>query len=227
MIAHGAKKVRYTVYPGVGHDMWNHAPYEKAWPDWIFNFSKSDTFSAKPEIPLTLSCTVRSDFKSFNVIWNNANNRSERKNKLWYYKVFRNDTIVANPDYSLTTIVDKPTIKMPNIYKIVGVNYDFLESDTSNAFSIELPTDINLSGNITRELFLYPNPSNDMFNIKFRDLQKQSIIEIYSTDGRKVINKTVQNVLGISIDMSSYAKGIYIIKFTSDGKNFYEKASLK
>lgn len=38
----GATKMRYTNYPGYGHDIWNKAAEEPSWFDWMFSHSKSD-----------------------------------------------------------------------------------------------------------------------------------------------------------------------------------------
>jgi predicted peptidase len=39
----GATKMRYTNYPGAGHDIWDIAAAEPAWFEWMFSHSKSDS----------------------------------------------------------------------------------------------------------------------------------------------------------------------------------------
>jgi predicted peptidase len=39
----GATKMRYTNYPGYGHDIWDKAAEEPLWFDWMFSYSKSDS----------------------------------------------------------------------------------------------------------------------------------------------------------------------------------------
>jgi predicted peptidase len=39
----GATKMRYTNYPGYGHDIWNKAAEEPSWFDWMFLHSKSES----------------------------------------------------------------------------------------------------------------------------------------------------------------------------------------
>ncbi len=39
----GATKMRYTNYPGYGHEIWNLAESEPSWFDWMFLHSKTDS----------------------------------------------------------------------------------------------------------------------------------------------------------------------------------------
>ena len=75
MIALGAKKVRFTRYPTAGHDIWNYYPSEAAWPDWIFNFSKVDTFTQRPNVVISASCSeILLSSVTVEVIWNQVDN---------------------------------------------------------------------------------------------------------------------------------------------------------
>lgn len=40
LVSIGAYNMRYTEYKGYGHDIWNRAPQESDWYDWMFNYSR-------------------------------------------------------------------------------------------------------------------------------------------------------------------------------------------
>jgi hypothetical protein len=172
MIEIGAKEVRFTEYPGVGHNVWDYAPHELAWLDWIFDFSNTDNFTEKPDIPINVTSTVRSDGLSFNLIWNDVSNRLEKKNKIWYYKIFRDESIIATPNYSVTSYVDITPHEGLNTYKITSINYDFIESDTSNtATGVVTSTNTQDEKQIPSTMALsqnYPNPFNPSTTIEYQ-----------------------------------------------------------
>ncbi len=86
-------------------------------------------------------------------------------------------------------------------------NYDF--SHIPGTLTITLPTGIT---DITKdELKVYPNPANDIINID----GTQGLATLYNFAGKIVLTHDLSN--GNSIDISSIAKGIYILCF--NGKN--------
>jgi predicted esterase len=226
MIETGAEKVRFKEYVGAGHDMWNYAPQELCWPDWIFHHSKSDTFNERPDIPISLECNLHTDQTSVVVSWNSANNRMERKNKLWYYKVLRNNLVISDPNYNTTYIIDRPGFSGMQEYKVIAVNYDFLESDTSNTASIVL-SDIDFPRATENSTILYPNPSTGIVNILLDNSFKNARIEVFRYDGEKVLKQIISDNSNFSIDLSAYSKGIYFVNILADGKSSFEKVVLK
>lgn len=67
-------------------------------------------------------------------------------------------------------------------------------------------------GNTTMDI--YPNPTNDLLNIKFIEHDSRTI-EIYSIDG-KLINSFGNSEQLIQLDVSSYSKGLYLIRSTGE-----------
>jgi uncharacterized protein YjdB len=67
--------------------------------------------------------------------------------------------------------------------------------------------------------FFYPNPAGD--NLHFNNIiSAQAQVSIYDMHGRKVI---AQQIVGHSADISSLAKGVYLVKLTDNGKTLIHK----
>ncbi|SFZ93600.1 Por secretion system C-terminal sorting domain-containing protein [Flaviramulus basaltis] len=60
---------------------------------------------------------------------------------------------------------------------------------------------------------LYPNPSTGLVNILVKNKQEKSQISVYDINGRTLLNKNLNNK---SIDLSSFANGIYLIKINTN-----------
>ncbi|RYE26143.1 MAG: T9SS type A sorting domain-containing protein [Sphingobacteriales bacterium] len=66
---------------------------------------------------------------------------------------------------------------------------------------------------------VYPNPSNGEFAIDYELQSQHSNVDVYSITGAKVYSQALSSYSGsFSIDLSSQAKGIYMIKITSADK---------
>ncbi len=60
---------------------------------------------------------------------------------------------------------------------------------------------------------VYPNPTTSVIRlmIEAENLEHQSIVEVYTLNGRQLQQKHIKNPL-TEIDLSSYPKGIYILR---------------
>lgn len=71
----------------------------------------------------------------------------------------------------------------------------------------------------TSNLSVYPNPVKDILNININDIEINSI-SIYNTLGKQVFQT---QVLEESIDVSSFAKGLYLVNIISNEKQITKK----
>jgi hypothetical protein len=82
-----------------------------------------------------------------------------------------------------------------------------------------------------KDISVYPNPTDGLINIKFTTNELQSVrIEILSLTGETVFTEnlgTCQGTIEKQVDLSSNAKGIYILRLTSDLGITNEKVVLK
>ncbi len=75
---------------------------------------------------------------------------------------------------------------------------------------------------------IYPNPTKDKFNISFdTKLNKNVIVEVSNVDGKLLLSKSFHNISETTIDLTGFAKGIYILKLNVDGKIFSQKIFLE
>lgn len=69
----------------------------------------------------------------------------------------------------------------------------------------------NLETNFT----VYPNPSTGILNIKFKEKNSGNFVLINAL-GQIVLTKTIEGSDTASVDLTNHAKGIYILKFSSN-----------
>ena len=65
---------------------------------------------------------------------------------------------------------------------------------------------------VDNDVTVYPNPANDVINVKGEDIQ---YVEIYNSIGLKVLDKNVND--SESIDIANFTSGIYFVR-TVDNK---------
>jgi hypothetical protein len=80
------------------------------------------------------------------------------------------------------------------------------------------------------DLLIFPNPTEGLLNVSFTTDRSQSVkIEILSMNGEMIYSKDYGNINGSfdkQIDLSSVAKGIYILRLISDNGTTNEKIVL-
>ncbi|MCX6248079.1 MAG: C10 family peptidase [Bacteroidetes bacterium] len=80
------------------------------------------------------------------------------------------------------------------------------------------------------DLSVFPNPTNGWINIQFTMTEIQSVrIDVLSMKGENVYSQNLGNFKGTfdkQVDLSSLAKGVYILRLTSDHGSSYQKVVL-
>ncbi len=103
-------------------------------------------------------------------------------------------------------------------------------SDGIQAFDI--PRKLWKTGNqellSANDINVYPNPSTGIFNIDFLSNIQIKQMEVYDIMGMLIISQDInKEIKSSSIDLSSYAKGIYLLKFKSDYGSFIQKVIIE
>ncbi|HHH53943.1 MAG TPA: T9SS type A sorting domain-containing protein [Bacteroidetes bacterium] len=79
---------------------------------------------------------------------------------------------------------------------------------------------------ITKQI-IYPNPANNELNINLGNVTESMIVEIYNTDGKKVIYKKISTSRG-KIDISDVQSGVYFVNILKDnGEAITKKVFIK
>jgi hypothetical protein len=64
---------------------------------------------------------------------------------------------------------------------------------------------------------LYPNPTSSLINLAFSSIPiKNAIIEVYNTEGNKILSKSFRNITNAIIDLTGNPKGLYLVKLSFD-----------
>ena len=105
-------------------------------------------------------------------------------------------------------------------YWVIITDMNSCESDTS-FFTVEWVT-TSIAENNINNLTVYPNPSNDIFNIEFNTNTKQDIdLRVHNVLGEVIFSESLKDFNGDynkSIDLSQHPNAIYILKLnTKDG----------
>ena len=83
------------------------------------------------------------------------------------------------------------------------------------------PTSVRLTGETAiNNLEIYPNPSRDIFNIRFTSEEAQDLqVRILNVIGEEVSTENLQQFEGEyvrSINLNQYPKGIYLLEIETD-----------
>tara|TARA_B100001939_G_C16577326_1_gene461187 strand:- start:289 stop:582 length:294 start_codon:yes stop_codon:yes gene_type:complete len=74
------------------------------------------------------------------------------------------------------------------------------------------------------QLDVYPNPAIDIVNIKLNTVNEDADLEIYNMLGKVVMKKSYDfNAESLSIDISEFATGVYILKVSSSESTSYKR----
>lgn len=74
--------------------------------------------------------------------------------------------------------------------------------------------------NLFEYVILYPNPSNDFFNIYLpQGIQRSGKITIYNNLGQEISNKEIQSELDLNININNYSNGIYFLNLSIGDQN--------
>ncbi|MEN8224667.1 MAG: CUB domain-containing protein, partial [Bacteroidota bacterium] len=111
----------------------------------------------------------------------------------------------------------------------------FSSNSTFNAPGWEISYEITNVGVKEEDTFtqldVFPNPTNGVLNVNFRLDQQQSVeMRLVNVTGEAVYANTLSNVSGNinnSIDVSNFAKGIYILNLSSADGSVNKKVIIK
>ena len=94
------------------------------------------------------------------------------------------------------------------------------------------PTTIRLEGgSAITNLNVYPNPSRDIFNLRFTSEDVQNLdVRIINVIGEVVYTENLQQFVGEytkQVDLSTYTKGVYFLEITTDNEVINKKLMLQ
>jgi hypothetical protein len=217
----GGTQVRYTEYPGVDHDAWEPALREPTLYDWFLSHVRGEDHGPPDN-------AEDFDFRMINnsrieLSWMPPSDHLNPDNQVWYYKIFRDDELIAEIDNIYTTFTDSISASTSVLeYKLSTVNFFFRESVISDPLFISgLSTPAISSGNIPLEINIVPNPVHGIAMINYQLVfPGRVILEIYNLKGELVT--VLENdylhagIYRIDWNTRSLTSGIYFCRICTD-----------
>jgi hypothetical protein len=82
------------------------------------------------------------------------------------------------------------------------------------------------TNNLSATILVYPNPVSNMLNFSIRGKEENLNVSITDATGRQVYSEKLTNIpaeYSGKIDMSSFAKGVYMLRLSDKDRQFVEK----
>lgn len=130
VLAYGGKQMRYTEFKGVKHDAWNYVDDNEIYK-WLLAQKKGTVSHHIPD--KVNKVRGKMDGNIISLEWEKPAIASRPDNDLWYYKIYRNNSLIGEVDHNHVAYKDSLATSHTSSYeyKVSVVNYHFKESDLS------------------------------------------------------------------------------------------------
>jgi YHYH protein/Secretion system C-terminal sorting domain len=149
-----------------------------------------------------------------------------------------NGRFCITPEYPEGTYAYFVTIDeagTPQFPYYIGIQYygTPITQDITMGAAIAIPTTadvictdaLSVTAVTSAKMYAYPNPFSGTFTISLPDLSGESLVELFTEDGKKVFSTTSpQNEIPVSLTISA---GVLILKVTNGGKQYTTKMIMK
>jgi len=134
----GGNLIRYTEYPGVGHNSWENAGKEVSLDRWLLSQKKLTVHKA-PGAVTSAKTTLNDRNKAF-IEWAAPGDRSTDDKMIWCYRIYRNDELLVTVNNDVQFFTDENVTPGSHYsYKVKAVNYYFNESASSPGMEVNIP----------------------------------------------------------------------------------------
>jgi hypothetical protein len=151
----------------------------------------------------------------------NVNTRRNGNQLTWHFYDIDLPPTVTNPAESHGYVYFK--IKPKSGYAIgdiipnfASIYFDYNPPIITESFNTEFVQALGTPTFNSTTISLYPNPTNSKINIINNGIGKISKVAIYEISGKRIYTMNENTLDTIAIDVSHFAKGIYLIELTSD-----------
>jgi len=217
IINSGGTQVRFTEYPGVGHNCWDYALQEPAFYMWLLAQEKG-TSHGNPDVPENLTGEVLNS-SSIQLSWIPPSDRENPDNQIWYYNIFRQNVKIMESDHIDTVYLDEYLTELTSYsYKISSVNLFFKESAYADSLILTtLPDEVSNTLYYTDKFIVTPNPAFSEAII-FLNFEKPVSVALmlYSSNGQLVGKNDYHHFDSgkhqITINLAGLPDGFYMIR---------------
>jgi dienelactone hydrolase len=135
VIKAGGSQIKYTEYPGVGHNVWDYTRNETTLPYWLLAQRKGSTHNP-PDSLVDLKAAVSGPQRVL-LTWDLPAERPDPDKQVWYSRIYRDGEVISEvynngQCYTDTTAVAGKAC----LYQVSVVNYYFRESALSPAVTV-------------------------------------------------------------------------------------------
>jgi predicted esterase len=134
----GGTQIRYTEYPGVGHNVWDYTRYETTLSTWLLAQRKGVVHHS-PEAMNHFTGVMAAD-KKVTLQWEIPQETTPPSDdNVWYCRIYRNGDVIKEVYNNQHAFIDSSLVANHTYdYKISVVNYYFKESPLSAPVSFTL-----------------------------------------------------------------------------------------
>ena len=164
--------------------------------------------------------TVLMESASHNYVMNRVGNHL-----VWIFKNIFLPTSSVNATGSMGYVEFKVKLKpgfqpgtiVPNN---ASIYFDANPAVVTNTFNVKFTTPLNTENFDAQSLVLYPNPANSIVQLNLTSsIEKITKVVLYDMIGKTVKTITTDPTDNLILDVSSYAKGVYMMEITSDNNS--------
>lgn len=121
----GGQQIRYTEYPGVGHNVWDYTNLEKTIPTWLMA-QKKGTIHTAPAKPINSRYSIEQS--GVLLSWDASVVFPATDDDIWYVEILKNDTLLVEINSDTSACLDTEIQSGHSYqYQLTGVNYNFIK----------------------------------------------------------------------------------------------------
>ncbi len=163
------------------------------------------------------------DESSLRMIHSSHNYQLERINNqlIWNFPNINLPPSVEDTDigkgFVQFKIKPKPGFAIGNIIENTAeIYFDYNPAIITNTVETQFVENLSVSDFSSSSVVLYPNPTKDAFQIQLNGTDLIQNISIHDVLGKQIFQKENINLYTISVDISSFNKGIYFVEIISN-----------
>lgn len=108
---------------------------------------------------------------------------------------------------------------------VIGVNTDGCISSDTFTVVVENCDTTGINDLENARISVFPNPATDRFVVQVENgFESTAELNLFASDGKLVAQQTIlTGAIRTEIDCSQFASGVYMLRLSSNGRNYYQK----
>lgn len=219
----GATNMRYTNYPGYGHEIWDKAQSEPSFYDWMFAFDKSATSYTPPSGTLSLSAEQGD---KLTLKWNNIRDEASLPNKIWYYEIYNTQGLMRTLEYNKNQYSFTPANET-DTFKIRAINYWFQPTAFSNEVVYGTGQGSNTVPKTNDKKKVKLSRHNKSIELELPDEQAQAFtVQLIGLDGKLLFSQKYGIQEHVSINTAPFDAAVVLVQVIIGKELWVQKVQL-